>query len=54
MLLTCEQKDLLAALTTVSKAVNLNSTLPVLNNISDGRILAQEGWVICQHHKKEE
>ncbi|MCF7836317.1 DNA polymerase III subunit beta [Candidatus Gracilibacteria bacterium] len=33
MLLTCEQKDLLAALTTVSKAVNLNSTLPVLNNI---------------------
>lgn len=33
MLLDCEQKDLLAALTTVSKAVNLNSTLPVLNNI---------------------
>lgn len=33
MLLTCEQKDLLAALATVSKAVNLNSTLPVLNNI---------------------
>jgi len=33
MLLSCDQKDLLAALTTVSKAVNLNSTLPVLNNI---------------------
>ncbi|MFH1546848.1 MAG: DNA polymerase III subunit beta [Patescibacteria group bacterium] len=33
MLLSCEQKDLLAALATVSKAVNLNSTLPVLNNI---------------------
>ncbi len=33
MLLTCEQKDLLTALNTVSKAVNLNSTLPVLNNI---------------------
>jgi DNA polymerase III subunit beta len=33
MLLTCEQKDLLAVLTTVSKAVNLSSTLPVLNNI---------------------
>jgi len=33
MLLNCEQKDLLGALTTVSKAVNLNSTLPVLNNI---------------------
>ena len=33
MLLNCEQKDLLAALATVSKAVNLNSTLPVLNNI---------------------
>jgi len=33
MLLTCDQKDLLAALATVSKAVNLNSTLPVLNNI---------------------
>jgi DNA polymerase III subunit beta len=33
MLLTCDQKDLLTALTAVSKAVNLNSTLPVLNNI---------------------
>ena len=33
MLLSCDQKDLLAALATVSKAVNLNSTLPVLNNI---------------------
>jgi len=33
MLLTCDQKDLLSALSTVSKAVNLNSTLPVLNNI---------------------
>lgn len=33
MLLSCDQKDLLTALNTVSKAVNLNSTLPVLNNI---------------------
>ncbi len=33
MLLNCEQKDLLGALTTVSKAVKLNSTLQVLNNI---------------------
>lgn len=33
MLLTCDQKELLAALTAASKAVNLNSTLPVLNNI---------------------
>lgn len=33
MLLTCAQTDLIKALTTVSKAVNLNNTLPVLNNI---------------------
>lgn len=33
MLLTCDQKELLAALQTVSKAVNVNNTLPVLNNI---------------------
>ncbi len=33
MLLTCDQGDLMAALTTVSKAVNINNTLPVLNNI---------------------
>jgi DNA polymerase III subunit beta len=33
MYLTCEQKDLLEAVTIVSKAVNLNNTLPVLNNI---------------------
>lgn len=33
MLLTCSQRDLLAALQTVSKAVNVNNTLPVLNNI---------------------
>lgn len=42
MLLTCAQTDLLAALQTVSKAVNLNNTLPVLNNIllkAEGRTL---------------
>lgn len=33
MRLTCSQKDLLNALTTTSKAVDVNSTLPVLNNV---------------------
>ena len=33
MLLSCDQSALLDALQTVSKAVNLNNTLPVLNNI---------------------
>lgn len=33
MLLSCDQKALSEALATVSKAVNLNNTLPVLNNI---------------------
>ena len=33
MLISCQQSDLAAALATVSKAVNLNNTLPVLNNI---------------------
>jgi DNA polymerase-3 subunit beta len=42
MLLTCPQADLIKALTTASKAVNLNNTLPVLNNIllkAEGRTL---------------
>ena len=33
MRLTCSQKDLLSALTTTSKAVDNNNTLPVLNNV---------------------
>jgi len=33
MQIACKQKDLAHALSTVSKAVNLNNTLPVLNNI---------------------
>lgn len=33
MRLTCSQKDLLSALTTTSKAVDVNNTLPVLNNV---------------------
>ena len=33
MRLTCSQKDLLSALTTTSKAVDANNTLPVLNNV---------------------
>lgn len=33
MRLTCSQKDLLHALTTTSKAVDVNNTLPVLNNV---------------------
>lgn len=46
MLLICDQKELLAALTTVSKAVNLNNTLPVLNNIllkAEGKKLSFAG-----------
>ena len=33
MRLTCSQKDLLSALTTTNKAVDVNNTLPVLNNV---------------------
>lgn len=33
MRLTCSQKDLLSALTTTNKAVDINNTLPVLNNV---------------------
>lgn len=33
MRLTCSQKDLLGALTTTNKAVDINNTLPVLNNV---------------------
>lgn len=33
MRLTCSQKDLLRALTTTNKAVDVNNTLPVLNNV---------------------
>ena len=33
MKLTCAQKDLNQALLTVSKAINVNNTLPVLNNV---------------------
>lgn len=27
---------------------------PVLRNIADGKILAKDGWIVCQHHKKED
>ncbi len=27
---------------------------PVLTNIAAGKILAPDGWIICQHHKKED
>ncbi len=33
MRLTCSQKDLLSALTATNKAVDVNNTLPVLNNV---------------------
>jgi len=33
MRLTCSQKNLLSALTTTNKAVDVNNTLPVLNNV---------------------
>lgn len=33
MRLTCSQRDLLSALTTTNKAVDVNNTLPVLNNV---------------------
>ena len=33
MRLSCSQKDLLSALTTTNKAVDVNNTLPVLNNV---------------------
>ena len=39
MRLTCSQKDLHSALTITNKAVDVNNTLPVLNNV----VLKAEG-----------